>query len=158
VSEQLSIRLAREDDIAFLAECNAAMAFETERKTLDPATLTRGIAAVFADGRRGFYLLAERAGERVGCLLVTYEWSDWRNGDWYWIQSVYVIASARRSGVFRSLYAAVEQRARSTPGVVGLRLYVEQDNDAALATYVALGMGEVGYRFLQRSFIDLGGN
>ena len=130
------------------------MALETERKTLDRGVLRKGVEAVFADARRGFYLVAERNAAQVGCLLVTFEWSDWRNGDWWWIQSVYVIEGARRRGVFRSLYAEVERRARAAEGVVGLRLYVERENAPALATYVALGMKDAGYRILQSGFID----
>lgn len=154
MTDAISIRAAGATDVAFLVDCNAAMARETEHKTLDRDLLTRGTEAVFAEPRRGFYRIAERGGETVGCLLVTYEWSDWRNGDWWWIQSVYVAADARRSGVFRALYADVERRARSTPGVVGLRLYVENENSAAQATYAALGMRDSGYRLLEASFVD----
>ncbi len=147
-----TIRMANEADIGFLADSNAAMAWETERKRLDRDVLARGTAAVFADPARGFYLVAERAGHPVGCLLVTREWSDWRDGDWWWIQSVYVVPSARRSGVFRALYAEVERRARATPRVIGLRLYVEDGNTNAQATYAALGMRDLHYRLLQAAF------
>jgi GNAT superfamily N-acetyltransferase len=154
--DALRIRPATLMDVPFLVESNAAMAWETERKTLDRAVLQKGIEAVFADGRRGFYLTAGRGATLFGCLLVTFEWSDWRNGDWWWIQSVYVIAAARRSGMFRALYAEVERRARATEGVVGLRLYVEQENVAALATYASLGMEDAGYRLMQSGFIEFG--
>ena len=154
MTTRISIRSAAASDIEFLVDCNAAMALETEHKTLDRDLLTRGTQAVFAEPRRGFYRIGERDGVRVGCLLVTYEWSDWRNGDWWWIQSVYVTGAARRSGVFRALYADTEQHARSTPGVVGLRLYVENENSAAQATYAALGMSDAGYRLLEASFVD----
>lgn len=147
-----SIRTAVREDIGFLVEGNAAMAAETEARALDRDVLTRGVQGVFADPRRGFYLIAERAGERVGCLLVTFEWSDWRNGDWWWIQSVHVIPAARRRGVFRSLHAEVERRARAAPAVVGLRLYVEQENHVAQATYAALGLHDSGYRLLEHGF------
>lgn len=152
VSDTLRIRPATQLDVPFLVESNAAMAMETEHKALDRAVLRKGIEAVFVDARRGSYLIAERDASPVGCLLITFEWSDWRNGDWWWIQSVYVIAPARRSGVFRALYSEVERRARRTEGVVGLRLYVEQDNRPAQATYSALGMEDPGYRFLQNGF------
>ena len=141
-------------DTAFLVDCNAAMALETEHKLLDREVLKQGTEAVFADAQRGFYRIAERAGVAVGCLLVTHEWSDWRNGDWWWIQSVYVTAEARRGGVFRALYADVARQARATPGVVGLRLYVESENHAAQATYAALGMRDSGYRLLETVFAD----
>jgi GNAT superfamily N-acetyltransferase len=147
------IRCAEPRDIPFLVECNAAMALETEHKTLDRDVLTHGTQAVFDDPRRGFYLIAELDDEPAGCLLVTYEWSDWRNGDWWWFQSVYVTKASRRAGVFRALYAEVERRARAA-GAVGLRLYVERDNERAQRTYASLGMDEEAYRMLRRGFID----
>ena len=151
----IEIRAASEADIPFLVDCNAAMALETEHKMLDRMVLTHGTRAVFEEPRRGFYRIAERAGEAVGSLMVTYEWSDWRNGDWWWIQSVYVTPAARRRGVFSALYADVERQARATPGVVGLRLYVENENSPAQATYAALGMSDAGYRLLQAGFINI---
>ena len=157
MTDPIRLRGATHADIAFLVECNAAMALETEHKTLDRQVLTRGVAAVFDDPRRGFYLIAERDGVRAGCLLITYEWSDWRNGDWWWFQSVYVVPAARRSGVFRALYAEVERRARATPHAIGLRLYVERDNARAQRTYASLGMEEEAYRMFARGFIDFGG-
>ena len=147
-----TIRDATPADLDFLVEANAAMAFETEGKHLDRAVLARGVAGVFADPARGFYFVAERDGKRIGGLLVTTEWSDWRNGDWWWIQSVYVLPEARRSGVFRALHAEVERRARATPGVVGLRLYVEDTNVTAQATYAALGLRDAHYRLLEQGF------
>lgn len=150
----ITIRAASAADIPFLVSCNAAMALETEHKTLDRQLLTRGTEAVFDQPQRGFYRVAERDGVAVGCLMVSYEWSDWRNGDWWWIQSVYVIPGARRSGVFSALYADVETQARGTTGVVGIRLYVEHENRAAQSTYASLGMSDAGYRMLQTGFID----
>ncbi|MGH8183412.1 MAG: GNAT family N-acetyltransferase [Rhodanobacteraceae bacterium] len=149
----ITIRPAIVADITFLVDCNVAMARETERKTLDHEVLTRGTRAVFDDRRRGFYLVAERDGKPAGCLLVTYEWSDWRNGDWWWFQSVYVVPEARRGGVFRALYADVERRARAA-GAVGLRLYVEHGNARAQQTYLSLGMEEEPYRMLRRGFVE----
>lgn len=140
----LSIRAAKPSDLNTLLTWNAAMAWETEAKQLDPAVLERGIAGIFAQPRRGFYLLAERDGVPVGSLMVTYEWSDWRCGDFWWIQSVYVAPQARRGGVFRALYAAVETQAREA-GAVGLRLYVETENAQAQATYAGLGMQRCHY-------------
>ncbi len=146
------IRSATLADVPDLCAWNAAMAWETERKALDPARLHRGVAGVFAQPARGFYLLAERAGVAVGSLLLTYEWSDWRAGDFWWIQSVYVVADARRHGVFRALYAAAEQRARDA-GAVGLRLYVETDNATAQATYAGLGMRRCHYAMYETGFV-----
>lgn len=140
----ITIRLAERGDSAAVAEWNAAMAWETERKRLDPDVLMRGVSAVFDVPRRGFYLIAEHEGRAAGCLLVTYEWSDWRNGDFWWIQSVYVVPEARRSGVFRAMYADVAQRAKAA-GAVGLRLYVETENARAQNTYRELGMEQCHY-------------
>lgn len=127
------------------------MAWETEGKRLDPAVLERGIRGVFEKPQRGFYLLAEREGAPVGGLLVTYEWSDWRNGDFWWIQSVYVEPAARRTGVFRALYDEVLRRAR-TAGAVGVRLYVEKENTTAQAAYATLGMRESDYLMFEKLF------
>ena len=140
----LSIRAAAPGDLANLSAWNAAMAWETEQKRLDPDVLARGIAGIFEQPRRGFYLVAERDGVAVGSLMVTYEWSDWRCGDFWWIQSVYVAPAARRGGVFRALYEAVEARAREA-SAVGLRLYVETENAQAQATYAGLGMQRCHY-------------
>ena len=140
----VAVRAADRGDIAHIAAWNLAMAWETERKRLDPGVLERGVTAVFDEPRRGFYLVAERDGVPVGCLLVTFEWSDWRGGDFYWIQSVYVVEEARRGGVFRALYDAVTERARSA-GAVGVRLYVETENERAQRTYAGLGMERCHY-------------
>ncbi|MET0231070.1 MAG: GNAT family N-acetyltransferase [Rhodanobacteraceae bacterium] len=146
------IRNATRDDVVFLRDCNTAMAMESEQKLLAPEVLTRGIVAVFDHPERGFYLVAERGGERVGSLLITHEWSDWRNGGWWWIQSVYVIPNARRSGVFTAMYREIDARARKSPGVIGLRLYVEKENTRAQATYAALGMQPAHYSLYQQEF------
>jgi len=138
------IRAATPADVADLVAWNAAMAWETEHKRLDPETLQAGVRGVLEQPRRGFYLVAERAAAAVGCLLVTYEWSDWRGGDFWWIQSVYVAPAARRGGAFRALYADVAQRAAAA-GAVGLRLYVETENQRAHATYEGLGMQRCHY-------------
>jgi GNAT superfamily N-acetyltransferase len=140
----IMIRTAQRHDAADIAEWNAAMAWETEQKRLDPDVLARGVSAIFDEPRRGFYLVAEHDGRAVGCLMVTYEWSDWRNGDFWWIQSVYVTPQARRSGVFRAMYADVAQRAKAV-GAVGLRLYVETENTRAQNTYSELGMEQCHY-------------
>jgi len=138
------IRPAERSDIAAVADWNAAMAWETEHKRLDAQVLLRGVTAVLDEPRRGFYLVAERDGQAVGCLMVTYEWSDWRDGDFWWIQSVYVAPHARRSGAFSALYRAVAQRAKQA-GAVGLRLYVETENLRAQQTYRELGMEQCHY-------------
>jgi GNAT superfamily N-acetyltransferase len=151
----ITIRNAEPTDIPFLVEANAAMALETEHKVLDRDVLTRGTRGVFDEPRRGFYLVAERDGERLGCLLITFEWSDWRDGEWWWFQSVYVAPHARRQGVFRALYAEVDRRARATPGVIGVRLYVERENTRAQRAYESLGMEEEPYKMYGRGFLKL---
>ncbi len=144
----ITVRPATPADIAHLVDWNAAMAEETEARTLDHEVLEQGVRGVLDDPRRGFYLLAERDGETVGSLLVTYEWSDWRNGDFWWIQSVYVIPAARRQGVFRALYADTARRAHAA-SAVGLRLYVELENRRAQKTYENLGMQRCRYHMYE---------
>jgi GNAT superfamily N-acetyltransferase len=140
----IDIRRAADADAPHIAQWNIAMAWETEHKRLDPDTIARGVRAVFDEPRRGFYLIAEQDGVAVGCLMVTYEWSDWRCGDFWWVQSVYVVPEARRSGVFRALYSHVKRMAEGA-GAVGLRLYVETENERAQATYGGLGMQRCHY-------------
>jgi len=142
----IHVRAAHATDLESLAAFNAAMAIETENKTLVPETLRAGVARILAEPARGFYLVAEVDGVVAGCLMVTFEWSDWRNGDWWWLQSVYVVPEQRRHGIFRALYAEVERRAAEHADVVGIRLYVERDNGRAQRTYAALGMREDHYR------------
>ena len=155
MTETISIRDAKRDDIAFLRDCNLAMAWESEQKRLDGDVLTRGIVAVFDHPERGFYVVAERDGAAVGSLLITHEWSDWRNGGWWWIQSVYVMPDARRVGVFRAMYREIDTRARKTAAVIGLRLYVEKENVRAQQTYAALGMEPAYYSLYQASYVEL---
>ena len=152
---KIEVRNATRDDVPFLADCNIAMAYESEKKHLDRDVLTRGIVAVFDHPERGFYVVAECEGKAVGSLLITHEWSDWRNGGWWWIQSVYVIPDVRRGGVFSAMYREIETRAKASAGVIGLRLYVEKENSRAQATYAALGMEPAYYSLYQASFVEL---
>jgi ribosomal protein S18 acetylase RimI-like enzyme len=146
---RLAVRDAREDDADVIARSNIAMAFETEGRRLLPQVVTAGVRRLLFDPALGFYLVAESAGEVAGCLMVTTEWSDWRNGQFWWIQSVYVQPAWRRRGVFRALYAHVGERAAAQPGVCGFRLSVEQHNAPAQQTYRALGMVETDYRVME---------
>src|SRR6202521_802894 len=114
---EINIRPATRDDAEFLARGNARMALETENLSLDLDRLRAGVQAVFDDPARGFYLIAEVDGQRAGQAMITYEWSDWRNGVFWWIQSVYVVAPRRGQGVFRSLFEHVQRRAQQTPEV-----------------------------------------
>jgi ribosomal protein S18 acetylase RimI-like enzyme len=141
----ITIRPASAVDADFLAHGNTAMALETEHKRLDPAVVAAGVRAALADPGKGLYFIAECDGERVGQLMFTYEWSDWRNGTFWWIQSVYVLPQARRSGVFRALFRHVEQLAAADPAVCGIRLYVERENERAQATYRHCGLDDAGY-------------
>ena len=151
------LRAAHRDDIAAIAAFNAAMAMETEGRTLDLATLRAGVAAVFDEPARGFYRVAEMDGAVVACLLVTHEWSDWRNAIWWWLQSVYVVPAYRGKGLFGAMYRALRAEALATPGVCGLRLYVENGNASAQRVYERLGMSREPYLMFHDSFspVDL---
>jgi ribosomal protein S18 acetylase RimI-like enzyme len=140
----MRIRLATPADAAVLIEFNAAMARETEGKDLLPEVIGAGVHSLLANAAAGFYVIAEA--ERVlAALMITKEWSDWRNGSFWWIQSVYVRPEARRQGIYRRLYRHVQEMAAKDPKVCGFRLYVERENRAAQATYGALGMKETRY-------------
>lgn len=150
---QVNIRPATAADAEFLVRGNAAMALETEHLSLDLDRLRDGVHAVFEDPARGVYYIAELEGRRVGQIMITYEWSDWRNGLFWWIQSVWVEPPFRGRGVFTALYAHVHRLARSTPGICGLRLYVEQDNERAQRTYQRVGMRRTSYRMFEVDLI-----
>jgi ribosomal protein S18 acetylase RimI-like enzyme len=133
-----------------LVRANERMAEETEGKRLDTATARRGVRAVLEDPTKGFYLVAEAEdGQVLGQLMVTFEWSDWRDGTIFWIQSVYVAPEARRQGVYRALHAAVLDHARENRGVA-VRLYVEKHNTAAQKTYRNVGMKPAIYDLMEQ--------
>lgn len=144
----LHIRRAEVSDSAAIAQFQVQMAWETEQKTLSRPTVDAGVEAVFADPGRGFYLVAELDGSVVGSLLVTREWSDWRNTDIWYIQSVYVVESQRGNGCFRQMYATTVRLAQEQ-GVRVMRLYVEHDNIKAQAVYERLGMARLPYAMYQ---------
>ena len=139
------IRKATLDDLNAIVEFNQAMAEETEGKKLDSNTITAGVKGLLGNAQRGFYLVAEADGVITGSLMVTYEWSDWRNADFWWIQSVYIVPEYRRKGVYSALYKKVQFLAEAADDVCGYRLYVEKENLAAQSTYEALGMAETHY-------------
>ena len=149
----ISVRPASVADAEFLVRGNAAMALETEHISLDLDRLRDGVHALFEEPSRGLYYIAEIGGRRVGQMMITYEWSDWRNGVFWWIQSVWVEPEFRGQGVFRALYAYVEWLARETPGVCGLRLYVENNNSRAQATYEKVGMKRTVYQMFEVDFV-----
>jgi len=140
----IHVREARPDDAEAIARFNEAMALETEALRLDPAAIRAGVVAVLKDPSKGCYFVAEADGQVAGALLVTYEWSDWRNAAFLWLQSVYVDPKRRRRGIFRRLFEHVERLARSS-GACGLRLYMDAHNEAARRTYERLGMTHRGY-------------
>ncbi len=154
---ECAIREATLDDLETIADFNARLAEESEDTLLDRETLRQGVRALLSDPTRGSYYVACTDGRVIGQIMHTREWSDWRNGDIWWIQSVYVHRDHRRLGVFRSLYRHLKTLAESEPGVVGLRLYVEQENQAAQQTYVGLGMRKTSYLVMQYLF-DRPGN
>lgn len=142
---EIEIRPATAADTAELAQFNCEMARETEDIRLDPGVVVAGVNGLFEHPERGFYVVADAGGELAGSLMVTNEWSDWRNGMFWWIQSVYVRPAYRRRGVYRSLYRHVETMAADHPEICGFRLYVERDNHRAQQTYRSLGMHETPY-------------
>jgi len=149
---KIRIRDAVLNDQDIIAGFNTCMAMETEGRNLAPDLISSGVAAVLDDPGKGRYWVAEIADQVVGQLLITYEWSDWRNGVMWWIQSVYIHPDFRRMGVFSSLYRHVESLARADRHVCGIRLYVEDDNERAQATYLALGMRRPGYQVMEVDF------
>jgi len=149
----ICVRPASPTDLDVLVEFNAALARETENRALDVDTLRRGVGALLADEGKGRYFVAEREGAVAGALCITYEWSDWRDAVFWWIQSVYVRPQAREQKVFATLYRFIEQAARDTAGVCGVRLYVDHDNVRAQSVYSALGMRESHYRFFEIDFV-----
>lgn len=151
-SAQWVVREATRSDVGTIARHNAAMAWETENIRLEPDVVSAGTTRVVEEPALGFYLIAENEGAIAGQLMVTFEWSDWRNGCFWWIQSVYVVPSARRQGVFRALFRHLEGMAEQRGGVCGFRLYVEKDNRVAAAVYETLGLRESVYRIRE---IDL---
>ena len=152
MGESVRVRAARPEDLESLVDFNCRLARETEDHELDPATVRRGLSRLFDNPAAGFYTVAEQEGRVVGCLLITFEWSDWRDGWLWWIQSVYVEAAARRRGVFRRLFEHVREKAETDADVRGLRLYVERGNGRAQATYASMGMEEAPYKLFERFF------
>jgi len=148
----VTIRPAVAADASRIADFNVRLAAESESKSLDPGTVRAGVETLLAVPAHGRYYLATADEDVIGQLLITYEWSDWRNAQFWWIQSVYVAPEYRRRGVFSALYGHVAALARVDPGVCGLRLYVEEHNARAVATYSALGLEHAGYHVME---IDL---
>jgi GNAT superfamily N-acetyltransferase len=140
----ITIRKAIPKDAEAIIDFQQKMAWETEKMSLAADIVTKGVRAVFTDKVLGQYWVAEDEGSVVASLLITYEWSDWRNSNVWWFQSVYVLPAYRRTGIFRSMYMHIRNEAEKT-GVAGLRLYVETNNSMAQETYEALGMKREHY-------------
>jgi ribosomal protein S18 acetylase RimI-like enzyme len=157
VLDHLNVRLARPEDASTIASFSAAMALETEGRRLDLDRLYDGTIALLESPDRGFFMVAEleKADDRplLGQLMITYEWSDWRNGAFWWIQSVYVDPAWRRRSVFRRMHETVMANAKTSPNVCGVRLYVEESNGAAQAVYRKVGLTPSSYTIFETDFV-----
>jgi GNAT superfamily N-acetyltransferase len=147
-----SIRIGTPEDWVRVTDFNRRLAMETEGKELPEETIGAGVRAVLGDLERGIYYCAMVDGELIGQLMITREWSDWRNGWFHWIQSVYVEERFRGQGIFRALYRHAESIAKNDPDVCGLRLYVENDNEKAQEVYIRLGMSKTHYQLFEIEF------
>lgn len=144
----LVIRTARASDAKAIADFNVFLALETEHQRLDPDTVRAGVEAVLNDPGKGMYFVAESDGRVVGQCSITFEWSDWRNGMFWWLQSVYIESIWRRQGVFHALFEHVRQAAVAA-GIIGLRLYVEDENISAQTVYQRRGMTRARYQVFE---------
>ena len=157
VLDHLNVRLARPEDAATIASFSAAMALETEGRRLDLDRLYDGTIALLESPDRGFFMVAEldQTNDRqlLGQLMITYEWSDWRNGVFWWIQSVYVDPAWRRRSVFRRMHETVMATAKTSPNVCGVRLYVEESNGAAQVVYRKVGLTPSSYAIYETDFV-----
>lgn len=157
MTRNLLVRPAELADLDRLIDFSLAMALETEGRALERSRLRQGILGILTEPTRGFFRVAERAGrdaaQVVGQMMVTYEWSDWRNATFWWIQSVYVTPECRRQGVYRAMHDAIRREARATPGVCGIRLYVEGTNRTAQQAYRRAGMQMSSYQVYEEDFV-----
>jgi ribosomal protein S18 acetylase RimI-like enzyme len=149
----IKIRRASITDAGAIVEFNSLLAEETEHRSLDGKILRHGVRAILKNTGKGLYFVAETGGNIVGQLMITYEWSDWRNGNFWWIQSVYVRKEFRQQGIFRALYDHVEHLAKTRKDVCGLRLYVERQNESAQSTYEKIGMKRSVYEIFEKDFV-----
>ena len=149
MSSEFLVRSPRMSDAAIIAEFNCCLARESEGRELSPAVIAEGVQAVLEGRAESEYFLAQIDGRVIGQMMLTREWSDWRNGWFYWIQSVYVVPDFRRQGVFSRLYRETVARLEARPDTVGLRLYVEAHNAQAKRTYEKLGLLPTGYEVLE---------
>jgi GNAT superfamily N-acetyltransferase len=141
----MNIRRAAMHDASVIADFNVRLALESEDLKLEPKTVLRGVQAMLEDPAKGIYFVAEDGGQLMGQLMITYEWSDWRNGNMWWIQSVFVKPEFRGRGVFKALFDHVERLARKNPEVYALRLYMDDRNEPARRAYEKIGMTQTHY-------------
>ena len=146
------IRPAQFDDWPVITDFNTRLAEETEGKRLEPNTIAQGVRTLLSQPQHGRYFVACIEGRVVGQIMHTREWSDWRNGEIWWLQSVYVQNEFRQQGVFRALFAHLQSLAHASPDVIGLRLYVEEHNTRAQEAYRTLGLQRAGYTVMEHIF------
>jgi GNAT superfamily N-acetyltransferase len=146
---KMNIRQATPADARVIADFNIRLALESEQISLDPACVSAGVASLLADPAKGIYYLAEIDGAVAGQLMITYEWSDWRNGNIWWLQSVYVREDARGQGVFRALFEHLQRLAVASKGVCCLRLYMHSENTRARRSYERMGMKPTHYEVFE---------
>ena len=142
----VNIRMAVPEDIEFIAQSQLSMAMETEQLQLNSSTVAAGVKAVLTNADRGFYIIATINHEPAGCLMITPEWSDWRNAWVWWIQSVFVKPDMRQAGVFGAMYSFIKQQVMQRNDVAGIRLYVDNTNQRARGVYARVGMSDQHYR------------
>ncbi len=146
---EVKIRKAETKDAEIITDFNVKMALETEELSLDPNIVLAGVFNVFNDPAKGFYLVAEAQEQVVACLMITYEWSDWRNATWWWIQSVYVHPDMRGQRVYKQMYQYLKRQVKADPALCGLRLYVDKRNLRAQKVYQNLGMTREHYELYE---------
>ena len=146
----IRVRKSTAEDVSILIDFQQRLAWESEAIKLDPEVLRKGMLSLFTDLSKGLYYVAVDNSEIVGCHMITYEWSDWRNGMVWWLQSVYVKESHRKSGVFRKMYENIIEQINNDPGVLGLRLYVDKSNAKAQQVYAAMGMDGNHYTVFEK--------
>ncbi|MDG2091247.1 MAG: GNAT family N-acetyltransferase [Gammaproteobacteria bacterium] len=147
--ESINIRGAEKEDVSSLVKFNILMARETEGKELIPEEISLGVKNLLENLQLGFYIVAENKDEIIASLMITTEWSDWRNGSFWWVQSVYVIPEWRKKSVYSRLYGYVKDLAEKDGNICGFRLYVEKDNTIAQQTYKKVGMKETNYMMFE---------
>jgi ribosomal protein S18 acetylase RimI-like enzyme len=143
------VRLAKPGDAAEIVDFQIKMAMETEDLELDFAIVEKGVRAVFQDATKGQYHVVEDEGKLISSLLLTYEWSDWRNGIIIWLQSLYVLPAYRRQGIFKQMFEYLQAQINKDESLKGLRLYVDKSNHLAQRVYEAMGMDSQHYQMYE---------